>query len=235
MKKDIGRNSLQNKDDKNEKLPSDLTEGRKLPLAASTEEKRYEELNFVDTEKPVWNYSLLDADDIRNFQQGSHYSIYKKMGSHSIEVLGKWGMYFCVWAPNATAVSVIGHFNEWSPGLHPLTPRWDKSGIWEGFIPGFGLGKPTSITLRALKDAKHKKAIRWLTSGRSDRIQPPLPGIFIMNGRIKTGCKTATGTTASMRPGVYTKYTWPAGSDLYPAMKNPTTATISLQKDWCPM
>lgn len=141
MKKDIGRNSLQNKDDKNEKLPSDLTEGRKLPLAASTEEKRYEELNFVDTEKPVWNYSLLDADDIRNFQQGSHYSIYKKMGSHSIEVLGKWGMYFCVWAPNATAVSVIGHFNEWSPGLHPLTPRWDKSGIWEGFIPGFGLGE----------------------------------------------------------------------------------------------
>lgn len=141
MKKDIGRNSLQNNDDKNEKLPSDLTEGRKLPLAASTEEKRYEELNFVDTEKPVWNYSLLDADDIRNFQQGSHYSIYKKMGSHSIEVLGKWGMYFCVWAPNATAVSVIGHFNEWSPGLHPLTPRWDKSGIWEGFIPGFGLGE----------------------------------------------------------------------------------------------
>ncbi|MFT3674528.1 MAG: 1,4-alpha-glucan branching protein GlgB [Chitinophagaceae bacterium] len=141
MKKDIGRNSPQNNGDKNEKLHPDRTEGRKLPSVVSTEEKRYEDLNFVDTEMAVWNYSLLDADDISNFQQGSHYSIYKKMGSHSIEVLGKWGMYFCVWAPNATAVSVIGHFNEWTPALHPLTPRWDKSGIWEGFIPGFGLGE----------------------------------------------------------------------------------------------
>ncbi len=101
----------------------------------------YEQTHFVDTARPVWNYTLLTDDDIRNFQQGTHYSIYQKMGAQSIRVHDTWGMYFCVWAPNATAVSVIAHFNKWDPQAHPLTPRWDKSGIWEGFIPGFGFGE----------------------------------------------------------------------------------------------
>ena len=103
--------------------------------------KKYEEEQFVDTTKTVWNYTILNADDVSNFQQGAHYRLYEKFGSHSIQVLGKWGMYFCVWAPNATMVSVKGNFNDWNNETHPLYPRWDKSGIWEGFIPGFGLGE----------------------------------------------------------------------------------------------
>lgn len=102
---------------------------------------RYEEKNFVDASKPVWNYSLLTDEDVSNFQQGTHYSLYKKFGSHSIEVNGQWGMYFCVWAPNATELSVMGNFNDWRKKEFPLYPRWDKSGIWEGFIPGFKLGE----------------------------------------------------------------------------------------------
>lgn len=102
---------------------------------------RFEDLNFVDTTKPVWNYSLLDAEDIRNFQQGTHYRIYEKFGSKPWQVLGKEGFYFCVWAPNATAVSVIGNFNKWKENEHPLQARWDKSGIWEGFIPGVVKGE----------------------------------------------------------------------------------------------
>jgi 1,4-alpha-glucan branching enzyme len=69
------------------------------------------------------------------FQAGSHYSIYKKFGSKSLTVLDREGYYFCVWAPNATQVSVIGNFNHWNAETHQLNPRWDKSGIWEGFIP----------------------------------------------------------------------------------------------------
>ncbi|MFI5129403.1 MAG: 1,4-alpha-glucan branching protein GlgB [Chitinophagales bacterium] len=102
---------------------------------------KYEEKNFVDTSKLVWNYSMLTDEDVRNYQQGSHYSLYKKFGSHSIQVNGKWGVYFCVWAPNGTSVSVIGNFNHWKKREYELYPRWDKSGIWEGFIPGFKLGE----------------------------------------------------------------------------------------------
>ncbi len=103
--------------------------------------RRYEEDNFVDTSKKVWNYSLLNAADISNFQNGTHYRLYEKMGSHSIQVNNQWGMYFAVWAPNATAVSVKGNFNDWKDGEYELTARWDKSGIWEGFIPKFTLGE----------------------------------------------------------------------------------------------
>ena len=103
--------------------------------------RRFEEANFVDTSKLVWNYSLLTDEDVNNFQQGTHYSLYKTFGSHSIQVNGQWGIYFCVWAPNATSLSVIGNFNHWKKREYELYPRWDKSGIWEGFIPGFKLGE----------------------------------------------------------------------------------------------
>ncbi len=109
----------------------------KLPTSA----KRYEEEHFIDTGKPVWNYSLLTDEEVLNFQNGTNYQLYKKFGSHSIQVDETWGMYFCVWAPNASSVSVKGHFNDWKPGEFELFPRWDKSGIWEGFIPGFKWGE----------------------------------------------------------------------------------------------
>ncbi|MEP7258460.1 MAG: 1,4-alpha-glucan branching protein GlgB [Flavitalea sp.] len=104
-------------------------------------EKRYEDIHFVDSSKSVWNYSLFSAEDIVNFQQGTHYSLYCLFGSHEIEVLEKKGFYFAVWAPNATAITVTGNFNDWNNESHPLSVRLDKSGIWEGFIPGLSIGE----------------------------------------------------------------------------------------------
>ncbi|MGN6601428.1 MAG: 1,4-alpha-glucan branching protein GlgB [Ginsengibacter sp.] len=96
----------------------------------------YEEENFVDSTKPVWNYSLFDEEEIRNFQNGTNYNLYKLFGSHPVTVLETEGYYFSVWAPNATYISVVGDFNKWDTGAHPLFVRLDHSGIWEGFIPG---------------------------------------------------------------------------------------------------
>ena len=36
--------------------------------------KKYEEENFVDTSKSVWNYSILTDNDITDFKNGTHYS-----------------------------------------------------------------------------------------------------------------------------------------------------------------
>ncbi len=124
-------------------------EGSKRSVAKKTVVKkpvlppvqRYEDTHFIDTSLAVWNYSLLTDEDVVNYQNGTHYQLYKKFGSHSIQVSNVWGMYFCVWAPNATSVSVKGHFNDWKDHEYELHPRWDKSGIWEGFIPGFKLGE----------------------------------------------------------------------------------------------
>lgn len=101
----------------------------------------YEQTHFVDTSKRVWNYTILSDEDVRNFQHGTHYRLYEKFGSHVRTVNDQEGMYFAVWAPNATSVSVIGNFNHWKNFEYNLYPRWDKSGIWEGFIPGFKNGE----------------------------------------------------------------------------------------------
>jgi len=111
---------------------------RPSPVTAT---ERYEHKNFVDRSGSVWNYSILYDDDIITFQNGTNYSLYKKFGSKPLEVFDTPGFQFTVWAPNATRVSVIGNFNNWDPLSHPLTPRWDKSGIWEGFIPGIEKGQ----------------------------------------------------------------------------------------------
>jgi len=103
--------------------------------------KKYEETNFIDTSLLVWNYSLLTSTDVKNYKAGTHYQLYKKFGAHSVQVNGVWGICFCVWAPNATSVSVKGNFNHWKDDEYMLHPRWDKSGIWEGFIPGFKMGE----------------------------------------------------------------------------------------------
>ena len=83
--------------------------------------------------------SLLTDQDLYLFNEGTHLRIYEKLGSHPIQVDGKDGTHFAVWAPNARYVSLIGDFNGWRQGATPLTAR-GSSGIWEGFIAGVGVG-----------------------------------------------------------------------------------------------
>ena len=85
-------------------------------------------------------HSLFSEFDINLFKSGKHFKLYEKLGSHPIEVNGEKGTYFAVWAPTASAVSVIGDFNSWQGNEHQLNVRWDESGIWEGFIPGIVKG-----------------------------------------------------------------------------------------------
>ena len=107
----------------------------KTNKVVKAQEKKYEDIHFVDTQQAVWNYSLFTEDAIRNFQNGTHYSLYQYFGNKQLTVLEVKGTYFAVWAPNATYVSVTGYFNNWDKTSHPLRVRLDNSGIWEGFIP----------------------------------------------------------------------------------------------------
>jgi len=84
--------------------------------------------------------SLLTDHDIYLFKQGRHFRLYEKLGAHGSTVDGVAGVSFAVWAPNASAVSVIGEFNHWDAGTNALHLRNDGSGIWEGFIAGVRAG-----------------------------------------------------------------------------------------------
>jgi 1,4-alpha-glucan branching enzyme len=117
----------------------------------------YETTHFVDTEQPVWNYSLFTEGDIQAFQQGRHSTLYQLFGNKQLEVLGVQGTYFSVWAPNATAVFVKGNFNDWSNEAHPLKVRLESSGIWEGFIPHIGQGEVYKYHIHGYRGMKLDK------------------------------------------------------------------------------
>jgi len=84
--------------------------------------------------KSIEEVTLLSEQDIFLFNEGSHFRLYEKLGSHLLSAGEGQGTYFAVWAPDAEQVSVIGDFNDWNKRAHPLKPK-DRSGIWEGVIP----------------------------------------------------------------------------------------------------
>src|SRR6056300_307806 len=83
--------------------------------------------------------SRLTNDDLHLFNEGSHFHLYDKLGSHAMERDGEKGVYFAVWAPNAECVYLMGDFNYWSKSECALTPK-GESGIWEAFVPGIHPG-----------------------------------------------------------------------------------------------
>ena len=106
----------------------------------------------------VWEYSLFSEADVRNFQAGTHYQLYKLFGNKQLEVNGVAGSYFAVWAPSATAVFVTGNFNDWNLLSHPLYVRPDASGIWEGFIPGVSAGEIYKYHIHGFEGVRLNKA-----------------------------------------------------------------------------
>jgi 1,4-alpha-glucan branching enzyme len=87
----------------------------------------------------VEDVSLLTADDLHWFNEGTHCRVYQRMGAHITERGGVPGVGFSVWAPNAAPVFVMSDFNEWNKSRHPLKPQ-GGSGVWGGFVSKIGKG-----------------------------------------------------------------------------------------------
>ena len=73
-----------------------------------------------------------NEQDVYLFREGTHAHVDRLLGCHFLS--DQFGAQFAVWAPNASAVSVIGDWNRWHGGADPLAPRTDGSGIWEGTV-----------------------------------------------------------------------------------------------------
>lgn len=80
-------------------------------------------------------FAWFGPQDMYLFNEGSHLRLYDKLGSHPTTVDGVAGYHFAVWAPNADYVSVVGDFNGWDCGAHPMRAI-GSSGVWGVFIPG---------------------------------------------------------------------------------------------------
>lgn len=77
--------------------------------------------------------------DMYLFGEGTHYNIYEKLGAHPGKKGRKKGIYFDVWAPNASNVWVIGSFNDWDVTATPME-RLEPNGIYEAFVPEAKMG-----------------------------------------------------------------------------------------------
>ncbi|HOV13680.1 MAG TPA: 1,4-alpha-glucan branching protein GlgB, partial [Spirochaetota bacterium] len=110
-----------------------------------------------ELDDPYKYTTVLTDFDMHLFGEGNHYRIYEKLGSHVMEVEGKKGVLFNVWAPNAKRVSVIGNFNHWDGRKHPMRSR-GASGIWELFIPDLVEGEIYKFEVKTQDDRILEKA-----------------------------------------------------------------------------
>lgn len=92
------------------------------------------------TEDPYRFRPILTDFDIHLLCEGNHKNLYDKLGAHLMTVDGVKGVFFAVWAPNASRVSVIGNFNTWDGRRHMMRNR-ANTGMWELFIPGLVEGE----------------------------------------------------------------------------------------------
>ena len=70
--------------------------------------------------------NAFSKQDLYLWNEGTHFRLYEKLGAHVEDGRTR----FAVWAPNATAVSIVGDWNGWNPKTDTMGPLGD-SGIWE--------------------------------------------------------------------------------------------------------
>ena len=108
----------------------------------------YEIQGDILVKKTQIDKQILTDYDLHLFGEGNLYKSYEKLGAHVIDLDGRKGVHFAVWAPNAKIVSVIGDFNRWDAESHPMRPA-GSSGVWETFIPGLGEGEIYKFDIRS--------------------------------------------------------------------------------------
>lgn len=94
--------------------------------------------------------SLLSADDLYLFSEGTQEKAHQWMGAQPRECNGISGTLFTVWAPNASRVSVVGDFNQWD-GRRNSMRNHPACGMWEVFIPNL---TDSTVYKYEIKDAQ---------------------------------------------------------------------------------
>jgi 1,4-alpha-glucan branching enzyme len=136
---------------------------------------------MTGVERVIYGASLLTEHDIYLFRQGTHTRLYEKLGAHPGALNAVDGTHFAVWAPNAESVSVIGSFNDWRSGSHPLQVRADGSGIWEGFIPGVGRG---ALYKYHLQSRQHGYRVEKDRKPAAHGVGGMGPGLYLVRRRL---------------------------------------------------
>lgn len=96
----------------------------------------------------------LSKDDVYLFNTGNAQRAYLTLGCHFIE--SENAHRFCVWAPNAQSVSVVGDFNEWDCERNVMEKQ--DGGIWAAMVGGLSDGTCYKYYIKGADGSSHYKA-----------------------------------------------------------------------------
>ncbi|MBQ6820110.1 MAG: 1,4-alpha-glucan branching protein GlgB [Clostridium sp.] len=82
---------------------------------------------------------LID-ENIDLFHNGSNFNSYSFMGAHCVSENRRKGVRFTTWAPNASAIYVVGEFCDFNPLEEFKMEKINEKGLWSLFIPGIKAG-----------------------------------------------------------------------------------------------
>ena len=74
-------------------------------------------------------YHAPSAEIRDTFHQGTNRRAYEMLGAHPCYEGDQRKWHFCVWAPNAKHVALVGSFNDWDKSATPMQKQYD--GTWE--------------------------------------------------------------------------------------------------------
>ncbi|WP_314647277.1 1,4-alpha-glucan branching protein GlgB [uncultured Microbacterium sp.] len=101
----------------------------------------------IVTGDPYRHGPALGELDIHLLAEGRHERLWEALGAHPRKIDGDTGVAFAVWAPNATAVRVVGDHNGWS-GEGNAMRSMGGSGVWELFVPDATVGTRYKYQIR---------------------------------------------------------------------------------------
>ncbi|MEV8251189.1 1,4-alpha-glucan branching protein GlgB [Microbacterium sp. NPDC076768] len=107
----------------------------------------YSGLDEVVTGDPYRHAPTLGDLDLHLIAEGRHERLWESLGAHQRVLAGESGVSFAVWAPNATAVRVVGDHNDWNGENHAMRSM-GVSGVWELFIPDLSAGTRYKYQIR---------------------------------------------------------------------------------------
>ncbi|GHF95141.1 1,4-alpha-glucan branching protein GlgB [Thalassotalea marina] len=101
--------------------------------------------------------STLDVNAMYLFCEGTLAHAHRHLGAHPMEIENTLGTRFCVWAPNAKTVSVVGDFNYWNAQCHVMR-KHPACGVWELFIPNVQQGNCYKYSILTQTNERVEKA-----------------------------------------------------------------------------
>ena len=99
--------------------------------------------------------------DLHLFGEGTHRRLWELLGPQPLHVDAEGavsGVRFAVWAPNASAVAVVGDWSGWAPiSLRPIETDV-PTGIWSATVPSARSGHRYKFEITARDGTVHRKA-----------------------------------------------------------------------------